>query len=113
LLKFWNVHRLKIPKLYELSKWILAFPSNTAEVERSFSSYNNILTKNRNKLTEESIAALNFIHFNNKRFVVEEDGDDDDDDDDDDDIFCFENEEEEKDDDENALNNESIELSFF
>ena len=102
MLKFWNVHRLRIPKLYELSKWILAFPTNTAEVERSFSSYNNILTKNRNKLAEESIAALNFIHFNNKRLVVEEDGEDDDD------IFCFENEEE-KDDDENALNNESIE----
>ena len=101
MLKFWNVHRLRIPKLYELSKWILAFPTNTAEVERSFPSYNNILTKNRKKLAEESIAALNFIHFNNKRFVVEEDGDDDD-------IFCFENEEE-KDDDENALNNESIE----
>ena len=103
LLKFWNVHRLSIPKLYELSKWILAFPTNTAEVERSFSSYNKVLTKNRNKLTEESVAALNFIHFNNKRFVIEEDGDDDDD------IFYFENEEEEKDDDESALNNESIE----
>ena len=101
MLRFWNVHKNRIPKLYELSKWILAFPTNTAEVERSFSSYNNILTKNRNKLTEESIAALNFIHFNKKRFVTEEDGDDDDD------ILCFENEEDE---DENALNrNDSIE----
>ena len=48
---------------------MLAFPTNTAEVERSISRYNNILTKDRNRLKEENIKALNFVQFNNRAFL--------------------------------------------
>ena len=48
---------------------MLAFPTNTAEVKRSISRYNNILTKDRNRLKEENIKALNFVQFNNRAFL--------------------------------------------
>ena len=69
LLKFWILFKGRIPNLFSLASWVLAFPTNTAEVERSISRYNNILTKDRNRLKEENIKALNFVQFNNRAFL--------------------------------------------
>ena len=64
LLTFWQVHAKRIPRLFNIAKWLLCFPINTAEFKRSISHYNNILTKYRNSLTENNLKALNFIQFN-------------------------------------------------
>ena len=53
----------------KIASWLLAYPTNTAEVERSISRYNNILSNDRNCLSEENVKALNFVQFNDLAFM--------------------------------------------
>lgn len=68
LLKFWLFFKNRVPNLYKLAAWVLSFPTNTAEVERSIWRYNAILAKDRQSLKEENLKSLNFVQFNEKYF---------------------------------------------
>lgn len=65
--EFWLSNRKIIPQLFEIVEWLLYFPTNSADCERSISSYNNILRDDRNRLLKENLSILNFILFNGKR----------------------------------------------
>lgn len=54
--------------MFKVSEWILSFPTNTSEVERSIWRYNAILAKDRQSLKEDNIRSLNFVQFNDKYF---------------------------------------------
>ncbi|CAF0815749.1 unnamed protein product [Brachionus calyciflorus] len=64
--QFWLSNKKKFGKLFEISQWLLYYPNNSADCERSISIYNKILTDDRNRLTQESLVYLNFIYFNQK-----------------------------------------------
>lgn len=61
---FWLMNKKKLKQLYEIAEWLLVFPNNSADCERSISMYNKILTDDRNRLSEESLVKLNFVYFN-------------------------------------------------
>ncbi|CAF1115555.1 unnamed protein product [Brachionus calyciflorus] len=65
--EFWLSNKKRIPILFEISKWFLYYPTNSAVCERSISVYNKIITDDRNRLSKETLTCLNFITFNNKR----------------------------------------------
>ncbi|CAF1110363.1 unnamed protein product, partial [Brachionus calyciflorus] len=67
LVEFWRSNKKRIPKLYNLAKWLLFYPSNSCECERSISIYNKILSDDRNRLLPETISYLNFLTFNGKK----------------------------------------------
>ncbi|CAF1093855.1 unnamed protein product [Brachionus calyciflorus] len=67
IIEFWLTNRKKIPSLFGIAEWLLFYPTNSADCERSISIYNKILTDDRNRLTKESIVNLNFIVFNNQK----------------------------------------------
>jgi hypothetical protein len=66
--EFWLNNKKKLSKLFSIAEWLLYFPNNSADCERSISIYNKILTDDRNRLTEDAIVHLNFIYFNKKNF---------------------------------------------
>ena len=66
LLSFWHFYKNRLPKFYRIATWILVYQTNSAEAERSISRYNNILTNDRNRLSEYTIQKLNYIQFNNQ-----------------------------------------------
>ncbi|CAF0815763.1 unnamed protein product [Brachionus calyciflorus] len=67
LTEFWIINKKKFPQLFELAEWVLYYPTNSADCERSISIYNNILNDSRNRLLKETLTHLNFIMFNGKR----------------------------------------------
>ena len=53
-----------LPELSSLALIYIWLPVSGVDVERSFSSYKNILSDRRVALKEESIKMLNFLYFN-------------------------------------------------
>ena len=51
---------------------ILSLPASSAAVERSFSTYSNIHTKKRNRLTNEHASKIVFIAHNLKLLEIED-----------------------------------------
>ncbi|CAF0941664.1 unnamed protein product [Brachionus calyciflorus] len=66
--EFWISNRKTLPQLFEIAEWLLYFPTNSADCERAISSYNNILSDQRNRILKDNKSILNFILFNGKRF---------------------------------------------
>ena len=62
--KFWLGMKERLPNMAEHALVILAIPSNSSAVERSFSKYTEILAPRRSRLKEESIKQLNALYYN-------------------------------------------------
>ena len=63
-LSFWKAVQQRVPNLAARAILLLQVPINSADVERSFSGYNQLLTAQRQSLKEESIAGLLKLYFN-------------------------------------------------
>ena len=63
-LAFWKAVQQRVPNLAARAILLLQVPINSADVERSFSGYNQLLTAQRQSLKEESIAGLLKLYFN-------------------------------------------------
>jgi len=61
---YWQSKAHILPELTALALVYIWLPVSGVDVERSFSSYNNILSDKRVALKEESIRILNFLYFN-------------------------------------------------
>ena len=61
---YWQSKAHVLPELTALALVYIWLPVSGVDVERSFSSYNNILSDKRVVLKEESIRMLNFLYFN-------------------------------------------------
>lgn len=62
---YWKEKTRSLPNLSNLALDYIWLPVSGVDVERSFSTYKNILDDKRHLLSEASIAALNFMYFNN------------------------------------------------
>jgi hypothetical protein len=63
--KYWKSKTKSLSNLSKLALEYIWLPVSGVDVERSFSAYANILSNRRHALSENSIAALNFLYFNN------------------------------------------------
>ncbi len=61
---YWRGKSHLLPELSSLALIYIWLPVSGVDVERSFSSYKNILSDRRVALKEESIKMLNFLYFN-------------------------------------------------
>lgn len=61
---YWRGKTHLLPELSALALVYIWLPVSGVDVERSFSSYKNILSDRRIALKEESIQMLNFLYFN-------------------------------------------------
>lgn len=60
----WETEKFTFPILYQLAKMIMAVAPTEVSVERNFSTLDFILTKRRNRLTDENLEAILFIKLN-------------------------------------------------
>lgn len=67
ILGFWSKQSKHLPKLYKFCCSIAAIPATSGSVERMFSNCGNIITVKRNKLTNNAIDQLAFLHKNFKK----------------------------------------------
>lgn len=65
ILDYWKNRKYTDPELGMLTDVALAVPSTQVSVERAFSALSLILTKNRTKLSNETINNLLLIKLNN------------------------------------------------
>jgi hypothetical protein len=61
---YWENKIRSLPNLSKLALEYIWLPVSGVDVERSFSAYTNILSDRRHALSENSVAALNFLYFN-------------------------------------------------
>ena len=61
---FWEGMKVRVPLLAEIAQGVLQVPASSAEVERSFTDYGNILTDKRHNLFDESMKMLNMLYHN-------------------------------------------------
>lgn len=66
ILNFWWKHREQLPKLFKFFCCIAPVPVTSASVERLFSNCANIITAKRNRLSNENVDCLAFLHKNSK-----------------------------------------------
>ena len=59
--KFISINELSSPRLCKLVRIMLSFPPNTGWVERSYSSFEMICDKRRNRLLTDNIRELYFL----------------------------------------------------
>lgn len=64
---YWREKSRNLPNLSKLALDYIWLPISGVDVERSFSTYKNILDDKRTSLSETSIAALNFMYFNSDK----------------------------------------------
>lgn len=64
LVSFWASLSLRFPRMHKIATIALSIPSNSAEVERSFSRYHQICTDDRRNLSEKSKKALCMAYYN-------------------------------------------------
>ena len=67
---FWLAVKPRVPQLAALAWLLLAVPSNSADVERSFSRLKNVLTPQRQGLSDDSIKQLTALYFNDMLWSV-------------------------------------------
>ena len=60
----WKTHQARMPILAGIAVVALAIPSNSADVERSFSKYNSLLSPQRLQLSELSVRQHLALYFN-------------------------------------------------
>lgn len=68
---FWSSVETRIPKIAKVAKSLLMIPTNSAEVERSFSKYNLILSADRRRLSPENLKMYNSLFYNNAKVGFE------------------------------------------
>jgi hypothetical protein len=61
IVEWWKGHKSRFPTLAKVALIFLFTPINSADVERSFSVYKNILSDNRHRLKQTNVAALNSL----------------------------------------------------
>lgn len=61
---FWKAVEVRIPRLASLALALCKVPQSSADVERSFSKYNQILSPQRTSLTTRSLKFMNALYFN-------------------------------------------------
>lgn len=64
----WEARKFSFSILYELAKVVLAASPTQGSVERNFSTMEFVLTKRRNRLTEENLENLLFLKLNSQLF---------------------------------------------
>lgn len=67
ILDFWSKQKKSLPKLYKFFCSFAAIPATSASVERMFSDCSNTVTPQRNRLSNETIDWLAFLHKNSKK----------------------------------------------
>ena len=70
LLLFWNSLKERVPTLYGVAMSMLSVPINSADAERSFSSYNTVLTDRRHRLTQEHLSFFSAMYFNGRYGIL-------------------------------------------
>ena len=68
---FWESVKVNLPYLSAFIKDVSKVIVSNAFVERSFSNYRKILTKDRLSLTDHNIEVLNLL-YSNKSFMMDE-----------------------------------------
>jgi len=66
-LSFWKAVQNRVPHLSAHAILLLQFTINSADVERSFSAYNQLFTAQRQRLTAENAAGLLKLYFNHEQ----------------------------------------------
>lgn len=64
----WQSDKFNFPILYELAMTVMAVAPTEVSVERNFSALDFILTKRRNRLTDENLQMILFIKLNQQLF---------------------------------------------
>lgn len=64
----WETDKFSFPILYELARTIMAVAPTEVSVERNFSALDFILTKRRNRLTDENLEMILLIKLNHSLF---------------------------------------------
>lgn len=64
----WQSDKFNFPILYELAMTVMAVAPTEVSVERNFSALDFILTKRRNRLTDENLQMILFIKLNQPLF---------------------------------------------
>ena len=64
VLTFWKSVGDRLPGLQTLAKMYLFSVTTSADAERSFSNYNQILSRQRLSLSEDTIRMLEFLYWN-------------------------------------------------
>lgn len=67
LLSFWSSVTRRIPKIAKVAKALLMIPANSAEVERSFSKYNKILSSDRRRFNPENLKMYTALFYNHSK----------------------------------------------
>jgi hypothetical protein len=63
-ISFWKAVYQRVPRLATHAVLLLQLPVNSADVERSFSKYNQIFTAQRQRLNTDNVAGLLKLHYN-------------------------------------------------
>lgn len=64
ILSFWKMNKIKNEEMTDLANVVLAVPPTQVSVERGFSSLSLVLTKQRSKLSKESINDILLVKLN-------------------------------------------------
>lgn len=59
--KFWDTHRKSFPMMHSIAERVLSVPSSSAEVERSYSTHNLIMTNRRTNMDQENLRMIAFL----------------------------------------------------
>ncbi|CAM9526079.1 unnamed protein product, partial [Phaeothamnion confervicola] len=62
ILVWWRDRGVEFPKLALLARRVLCIPATSASSERLFSVAGQVVTKKRNRLSEQSVETLVFLH---------------------------------------------------
>ncbi|RHZ85238.1 hypothetical protein Glove_69g55 [Diversispora epigaea] len=65
---YWTEMQATLPILSNIALDCIWFPISSCSVERSFSTYNNLLSSDRQNLSRESLKQLNMLYFNGDKF---------------------------------------------
>ena len=64
LQEFWEGMKIRLPFPAEIALSVLQVPASSAEAERSFTDYGNILTDKRHNLSDENMKMLSMLYHN-------------------------------------------------
>ena len=64
ILAFWQGMKARIPHLADIASRYLSTPVNSVDAERSFSSYNNVVSNKRHNLSDASTKMMVQLYYN-------------------------------------------------
>lgn len=65
--KFWLTNKLRLPKIFNITRWFIKIPASSTDSERALSKYKIILDDKRTCQSDETIKINNFLYFNTKK----------------------------------------------